>query len=284
MINKIICVLLLLLFIILVYLTVQEIRKNKYKNKIENFKLYETSDNMENFSSDKPNKWSDSKEDYQSKTVGLNSNQISEVKDIVNQQTEIKVKDIVNNQKLMFEGPTGPEGPSGPAGSEYIISGRLANKEVTMDDKNKKMVVMRSQGTDDNGKAYMEIGNPFVSTQYWYLHKDGRLKSRFDEKCLTSLKTENSDLVMSECLADEDTNSINQKWEWDNKTNRLISKNKEGNNQFEKCVGLSTEKIDENTNLLAGCANNACGNSKKKFLKIKNCGNSVKPDEIWGFI
>ena len=41
-----------------------------------------------------------------------------------------------------------------------------------------------------------------------------------------------SDLYISECLPDENINAINQKWEWEPKTNRIISKNKEGNSQF----------------------------------------------------
>ena len=93
-----------------------------------------------------------------------------------------------------------------------------------------------------------------------------------------------SDLYISECLPDENINAINQKWEWEPKTNRIISKNKEGNSQFDRCISLSGPKIDENTNLLAGCSNNSCDNTRKQFLQLKNCNNSVKSDEIWGFI
>ena len=264
----------------------KELRKNKYNSNVENFKLYDTDNYIENFESNKVDRWSDSDEEIKLKTGGLNKTQKNEVSDIVNQTTELKVRSMVSNQKLMFEGPQGPIGPSGASGSDYIMSGKLANKNTTTDESTKDYVVMRAQGEDDTGKAFMEINNPFTSTQYWYLFKDGTLRNRFDDKCLTakSNSINTSDLYMSECLPDENQNAINQKWNWDFKTNRIISKNKEANSQYEKCISLSSPKIDENTNLLAGCSNNSCGNNKKQFLQIKKCDNSAKPNEIWGFI
>lgn len=265
---------------------IKELKKNKYNSNVENFKLYDTDNYIENFQSNDANKWSDSDDEIKLKTQGLNKTQKNEVSDIVNQATESKVRNMVSNQKVMFEGPAGPIGPPGPSGADFIISGKLANKETTTNNTTKNYVVMRAQGEDDTGKAFMEVNNPFTSTQYWYLHKDGRLKSRFDDKCLTAKanSSKTSDLYISECLPDENINAINQKWEWEPKTNRIISKNKEGNSQFDRCISLSGPKIDENTNLLAGCSNNSCDNTRKQFLQLKNCNNSVKSDEIWGFI
>lgn len=266
-------------------MVMKELRKNKYKNNIENFKLYDTDNFIENFESKELNKWTDSPEEIKLKTDGLNKTQKSEVSDIVNQTTELKVRNMVTNQKVMFEGPQGPIGPAGPSGSDYIMSGKLANKETSTDESTKNFVVMRAQGEDDTGKAFMEVNNPFTSTQYWYLYKNGTLKNRFDNKCLTAKanSVNTSDLYMSECLPDENVNAINQKWDWEPKTNRIISKNKEANSQYDRCIALSGPKIDENTNLLAGCSNNSCGNNKKHFLQLKNCNNSVQPNEIWGF-
>ena len=267
-------------------MVLQELRKNKYNNNIENFKLYDTDNNIENFESKGVDKWYESSDVIKLKTEGLNKTQKTEVSDIVHQTTELQVRNMVTNQKLMFEGPQGPIGPSGPSGSDFIMSGKLANKEISTDESTKNFVVMRAQGEDDTGKAFMEIDNPFTSTQYWYLYKDGTLKNRVDNKGLTAKANSKntSDVYMTDCLPDENINAINQKWNWEPKTNRIISKNKEANSQYDKCISLSGPKIDENTNLLAGCSNNSCGDNKKQFLQLKNCNNSVKPNEIWGFI
>ena len=73
MINKIICVLLLTLYIILIYLVIKELNNNKLNN-IESFQLFKTNDKqIEHFEDEKVDKWGDSQEQIDAKTQGLNS-------------------------------------------------------------------------------------------------------------------------------------------------------------------------------------------------------------------
>ena len=84
-------------------MVMKELRKNKYNNNIENFKLYDTDNNIENFESNGVDKWNESPDEIKLKTEGLNKTQKTEVSDIVNQTTELKVRNMVTNQKVMFD-------------------------------------------------------------------------------------------------------------------------------------------------------------------------------------
>lgn len=278
MINKIICILLLILFFILIYLTIIEIKNRKNNLNVENFKLYETN-NIEHFET---KSWTTDQKELDAMNKVLSPEQKKQVENMINSKTQEKVNTMIVNQKAMFEGPSGPIGPPGPSGGEYISSGRLINKEHSIDSNTNEISynVTRAQGENESGKTYLETKDIFSPVQEWYFYKDGTIKNRFDDKCLTTKNIENSDLYMSECVDDD----INQKWEWEKKTNRIISKNKEAEKNFERCISLSKLKLDENTNLLAGCGNNKNCNNNKRFLKIKNCNQSVSPDEIWSFI
>ncbi len=282
MINKFICILLLSLFIILIYLTIQEIKKKKYENNnVEHFKLYSTQDgNIEKFENS-VNSWTGNQEKFEANNKGLTPTQKTEVTDIVNTKTRAKVMDMITTQKAMFEGQQGPIGSPGPSGGDFISSGRLINKEHSLEGTTNEIInsITRTDGVDDTGKVYLEKTDQFSPVQQWYLYKDGTLKSRYDDKCLTSGKTEKSDLFMSECKDD----NLNQKWDWNKKTNRIVSKDIADNKNYERCISLSKPKIDESTNLLAGCASKVCGNSQKRFLQIKNCGQGAQLDEIWNF-
>jgi hypothetical protein len=285
MINKFICILLLSLFIILIYLTLKEIKKKKYENNnVEHFILYSTQDgNIEKFenSENSENSWTRNQEKFEANSKGLTQTQKTEVTDIVNTKTRAKVMDMITTQKAMFEGQQGPIGPPGPSGGDFISSGRLINKEHSLEGNTNEIInsITRTDGVDDTGKVYLEKTDHFSPVQYWYLYKDGTLKSRYDDKCLTSGKTEKSDLFMSECKDD----NLNQKWEWNKKTNRIVSKDIADNKNYERCISLSKPKIDESTNLLAGCSSKVCGDSQKRFLQIKNCGQGAQLDEIWNF-
>jgi hypothetical protein len=282
MINKFICILLLSLFIILIYLTIKEIKKKRYENNVEHFKLYSTQDsNIENFENTQ-NPWSINKEEFDSNNKGLSETQKKDVTDIVNAKTSAKVMDMITTQKAMFEGQQGPIGPIGPPGGDFISSGRLINKEYSLEDNTNEVInsITRTNGIDDTGKVYLEKTDLFSPVQYWYLYKDGTIKNRYDDKCLTSGKAEKSDLFMSECKDD----NLNQKWEWNKKTNRIVSKDIPDNKNYERCISLSKPKIDESTNLLAGCSSKVCGDSKKRFLQISNCGQGAKLNEIWNFL
>ena len=284
MINKIICVLLLILFFILLYLVYQEVKKNKSKNNIESFKLlYNNDKKIEHFESDdKPNLWSDDKNTIDEKTKGLNSNQKKEVTNLINVKVNDEVKKTLNNQSSVNYGSVGKQGeqgPSGPAGGEYIASGLLVNKKHSYDENDKlNMSVTRVYGEGDTGKAYLEIADKFSPSTYWYLYKDGSLRNRLDDMCLTTSGKNSSDLYMNTC-----TNDSNQNWKWDNKSNRIIlSESKGAGGTSQKCITLSNPKIDENT-LLAGCADNKCGSKQKRFLKLGECKAGVQDDEVWSF-
>ena len=278
MINKIICVLLLILFSILVYLVIIEIRKSKNKNNIENFKLFSTDNKSIEHFEDDVDQWGDTKEQIDSKTQGLNKTQRKECDNMIKVKVNDEIKKNMANQQLNSSSVPGEQGPSGPPGGEYIAGGVFINKKYSYDSNNNlSMSVSRSHGEDDSGKAFLEINDKFSPSYYWYLYKDGTLRNRYDNNCLTTNGKINSDLYMSPC-----TNSSNQNWFWDNKSNRFVLQETVRGNSKQKCIKLSSPKIDENT-LLAGCSNNNCGSKNKRYLKLGECSNSVQLDEVWSF-
>ena len=281
MINKIICILLLALYIILIFLVIKEINNNKYNN-IESFQLYKTNNKqIEHFEDEKVDRWGDSQEQIDAKTQGLNSKQKEQVGNMINVKVDQSVKNSMNNQPDSGNSSVGQQsiepGPQGPPGGEYLASGLLINKKHSVEDNDIKMSVTRVHGEGDSGKAYMEITDSFSPATYWYLYKDGEIKSRLDNKCLTTNGKNNSDLFISDC-----SNSPNQLWNWDNTSNRLVLKSSMNSTDNQKCIGLSNKKVDENT-LLAGCSNNSCGDKNKRFLQLKNCNSSINPEEVWNF-
>lgn len=285
MINKIICVLLLFIYIILIYLVLKEIEKNKFSgNNTENFQLFKTTDiSIENFEDKKIDKWNDSPEKIDASEKGLNKTQKEQVKNMLNVKVDDSVRKSLNKNvnggvSGGQVGQMGERGPAGPAGGEYIASGLLINKKYSFDDNgNLNMITNRVHGEGDSGKAFLDSKDLFSPTRYWYLHKDGNLKNRYDNMCLTTNGKSNSDLFMSEC-----SDSPNQKWEWNNKSNRLILKDDSGNSSLQKCISLTGPKVDANTQL-AGCTNNSCGDKHKRFLNLKDCNSSVQLDEVWSF-
>lgn len=286
MINKIICVLLLTLYIILIYLVIKELNNNKFNN-IESFQLYKTNDKqIEHFEDEKVDKWGDSQEQIDAKTQGLNKKQEQQVDNRINVKVNQAVKDAMNNQPDSINSSVGQQsiepGPQGPPGGEYLASGLLINKFQETQDSDMKMSVTRVYGEGDSGKTYMEITDSFSPSYQWQFYKDGEMKNRLDNKCLTTSGKPNSDLFMSEC-----DNNSNQLWNWDNKSNRLVLKSSMNSTDNQKCIGLSGKKIDENT-LLAGCSDNNkdCGNKvnkHKRYLQLKNCNSNVNPEEVWTF-
>ena len=91
-------------------------------------------------------------------------------------------------------------------------------------------------------KVYLEKTDLFSPVQYWYLYKDGTIKNRYDDKCLTSGKKEKSDLFMSECKDD----NLNQKWEWNKKTNRIVSKDIPDNKKVMGYPSMDFKKFVKN--------------------------------------
>ena len=281
MINKIICILLLVLYLLLIYKVYQEIKKKKFSN-IESFQLFKINNhkNIEHFEEDKVNNWTDSKEDIDAKTKRLNKYQKEEVVNMINAKVKQEMIDhSANNPSgdASNNSQPGEMGPQGPPGGEYLASGLLINKAHSLGENNEiEKSITRLHGAGNSGKVFLELKDNFSSTTYWYLDKDGHLKNRFDDTCLTTNGKNDSDLFMQNC-----ENNENQVWEWNNKTNRLILK-KSNSSANQQCVGLTKPKTDENT-LLSDCPNNKCGNRNKRYLTLKKCGISAKDDEVWSF-
>ena len=80
---------------------------------------------------------------------------------------------------------------------------------------------------------------------------------------------------MSKC-----SDSPNQIWKWDNKSNRLILKDDSNQSSKVHCIGLSGKKFDENTALTTESKEE---DKYKRYLQLKKCDTSVKPDEVWSF-
>ena len=284
MINKLICILLLILYILLIYLVYKEINKYKYSN-VESFQLYTTdtktnNNSIEHFQSN-VNEWTSTPEEINLSKTGLNKIQKEEINDLINAKINKGINEklnshIANNNKHS----PGERGPMGPAGGEYIASGLLINKEYgTENGQIINMSASRSHGEGDSGKAYLELKDMFSPASYWYFSKEGQIKNRYDNYCLTTNGNLETDLYMSTCKDDDP----NQLWEWNNKSNRLVLQNSSKSNS-EKCISLTGRKMDANTKL-AGCSNSngICSNGDKRFLKLKECNQIIKNDEIWSF-
>ena len=288
MINKLICILLLVLYFILIYLIYKEIKNYKYST-IESFQLYSTNNSnkinknnsIEHFQSN-VNEWTSTPEELNASKTGLNKIQKDEINDLINAKVNHgineKLKSQISNNNV--RNTAIERGPIGPAGGEYIASGMLINKEYgTENDQIINMNVSRSHGEGDSGKAYLELKDMFSPASYWYFSKEGKIKNRFDDFCLTTNGNLESDLYMSQCTED----NPNQLWEWNNKSNRLVLQNSNKANS-EKCISLSGKKTDPHTKL-AGCSNNngKCSGSDKRFLRLKECNQTINDNEIWSF-
>jgi len=240
MINKLLCIVLLLLFILLIALFLKEINSNKEIN----HPLYETSI-IENFEDSNTNPWNEDDNKIAYDKMGLNDKQKNEVKNMINQVTKEELERLINIQSPLLVGPVGPQGPSGPTGGNYIATGKLANKSGSHKKGSNSFVpeyiATRTEGTDNaQSLSFMSSIIPYASYQDWILGSDNKLKSRFDDNCLT-YDNKNNKLFISECKIDDP----NQNWSWDNSSNRLISTNQ--NNQNLKCIGLTQPEVNKLT-------------------------------------
>jgi len=233
-------------------------------------------------------KWTVDKDILKSQLQSLNDIQKTEIKNMIESISATKLKSLISSQSPLLAGPEGPQGPQGPSGSTYIATGRLINKAGSFekkDDNNNyfipQYVVSRSEGNNSNSSlSFMDNVSPFASFQHWELDINNHLKNRYDNSCLTINKNNNK-LYMDKCNA---TNN-DQKWIWDNKTNRIISSSASKNNKL-KCIGLSNNESNIITTNIPGCKGKDCSSHKsRKYLVLKDCDiNHVKDDEIWTFI
>jgi hypothetical protein len=226
--------------------------------------------------------WGKSSEDVNKENQTLTPNQVTQIKNMVQQGSTDALTTIMQSNKQLLTGPIGPPGPPGPAGTTLVASGRLANKKTSFNEKNKtipQLVVARTEGTNPSTSlSFMDEISPFTSYQYWQLDINNNLKNRFDNTCMTMSTTDNK-IYMDNC----DPNNANQKWTWDN-TNRLISTSNSTNNIL-KCI--STQEM-ENTHITSvpNCVGKNCMISgKKNFLVVGDCKvNDIQDTQVWGFI
>jgi len=262
MINKVLCIILLFLFIVIIY---KIINKNT----------------LENFASDK---WTTNKDKLEEESQPLNDTQRNEIKNMIKSISKSELKSLISSQSPLLVGPSGIQGPQGPAGTKLIASGRLVNKSGSFDKKSDnyfipQFVVTRTQGTNPTSSlAFIDNISPFGSFQDWQLDINNNIINRYDNTCLTMDNTA-SKLYMSKC---EDIPS--QKWNWDN-TNRIISTTASSNTKL-KCIGLTKPEVNILTTNIPNCKEEEClSNSARKYLIVKDCDiSSINEDELWSFI
>jgi len=268
MINKVLCIILLFLFIIIIY------------------KIINKNNTLENFASDK---WTTNKDKLEAESQSLNDTQKNEVKNMITSISKSELKSLISSQSPLLVGPTGQQGIQGPAGTKLIASGRLINKsgsyDSTIDQKSNnyfipQFVVTRTQGTNPTSSlAFIDNISPFGSFQNWQLDINNNIINRYDNTCLT-MDNSASKLYMSTCVED----SPSQKWTWDN-TNRIISTSASSNTNL-KCIGLTKPEVNILTTNIPNCKGNEClSNSARKYLIVKDCDiNNINEDELWAFI
>ena len=262
MIYNMIYIFLIIIIIIILFNVINNLNKKK---KIEYFKS---------------SSWEKSSKDVESENEDLNTNQITQVKNMATEISKDTLTSLLQSQTL--PGPPGPMGPPGPAGTTLVASGKLANKQASFNEKNKtvpQFVVGRTEGTNPSASlSFMDEISPFTSYQHWQLDINNNIKNRFDNTCMTMQTTDNN-IYMDTC----DPNNANQKWTWDN-TNRLISTSNSTNNIL-KCI---TTKEMENKNItsIPGCVGKKCIKSgKQNFLVVGDCKiNDIQDNQVWGFI
>ena len=263
--NKILCSILLILFLILFLLII----KNK--------------NNYENFAS---NEWTTNKDKLELEKASLNDVQKNEVKNMITSISQSQLKTLIATQSPLLVGPQGIQGVQGPPGTPLIASGRLINKGGSFDNNRNdnnyfipKYAVTRTEGVSATSSlAFMDNVSPFASFQNWQLDINNNLKNRYDDNCLTMDST-NDKLYMAKC-----TDNPGQKWMYDN-SNRIISTSA-SNNMKLKCIGLSNLEQNVMTTNIPKCEGQECmANTPRKYLTIKDCDiNNIKDDELWTFI
>lgn len=300
MINKILCILLLLLFIILLIKLYEKIHIYKRHNTYKTLKLFDTlnNNNLDNNNTNniynniehfEQSAWTTDKDILKEKKQPLNDTQKEEVKNMINQLGKEQLKTLIAQQSPLLTGPSGPPGPQGPAGTTLISSGRLVNKVGSFskkDNKDKKIndfypefVVSRTEGTNAaSSLCFMDKISPFTSYQNWELNVNNQIRNRYDNNCLT-MDNKNDKVYISQC-----GDNPNQKWTWDN-SNRIISITNSSPNKL-KCVGLTKPEINMLTTNVPGCKDNSCSNNiEREFLVVKDCDvNNINKDEIWSFV
>lgn len=287
--NKLLCILLIILLLIILYQFNLKIKSLKIKSHVPEQLFYTNKMNIEHFQSnsledsdDSINTWFKDEDQIKLDEMPLNKIQKNEVKNEIKNFSNVELPNFIRTQSSLLTGPEGPVGPSGPSGGNYIARGRLVNKKGSHSSKNTNLipnyVVSRTEGTNKaSSLSFMDNFKFYSSFQDWFLGSDNKLKSRYDNNCLT-YDDKSDNVYISEC-----TDNPNQNWEWDNVSNRLISTNQ--NNQDLKCIGLSKPKINALTANVPGCKDDACSNNvERQFLIVKNCDpNNVKEDEVWDF-
>jgi hypothetical protein len=268
--SKLLYIFLLFLIILSLFYFIHIINTKNYKTDIENFQS---------------SVWTTSRDELKKKEEDEeNDKKLHEkIKSTVHQH----LNQLQTNHGAIIKGPSGPIGPQGPAGTTLINSGKLINKETSFDFQNNlepnyfmpQYVLTRSGGPSPlHNIAYMDKNSAFASHQDWHYDFNNHIKSRYDDNCITIDNTRQV-LYLDKC----DSNNMNQKWKWDNKSNRIHSIQNPG-----KCM-VSTTATGNFTNISGNlnCNGDECNQSKsiKKIGELWDCDqNIIKNNEVWTFI
>jgi len=262
--------LLLVIIIFLLYLF--------YKNNNAN----NSYNNIENFNSDV---WTTPRDELKKKEEDEEQNK--KMQETIKTAVQKHLNQLQANQGAIIKGPAGPIGPQGPAGTTLISSGKLINKANSFDFQNNvdpnyfmpQYVLTRTGGPSPiHNITYMDKNSAFAPFQDWHYDINNNIKSRYDDTCLT-LDSAKQALHLDKC----DSNNKNQKWRWDNKSNRIHSIENPA-----KCIVSATATgnfthISNNLN----CDGDECKKSKqiKKIAELWDCDqNMIKDNEVWSFI
>jgi hypothetical protein len=247
----------------------------------ENF----TTNNKQSIENFKSNIWTTPREEFKSEKEKEENDKIMDEK--IKTTVHKHLNQIQTHQGAIIKGPVGPIGPQGPAGTTLITSGKLINKADSFDTGNSlepnyfmpQYVLTRTGGpSPSHNISYMDKNSAFASHQDWHYDINNHIKSRYDDNCLT-IDNAKQVLHLDKC----DSNNNNQKWRWDNKSNRIHSAE-----NSKKCMVTATATgnfthISNNLN----CSGDECKKSKsvQKTAELWDCDpNIIKDNEVWAFI
>lgn len=292
---KLFCIFLIIILVIFLFIFLFSIfyKKNRFNNKkilFENFQSTPASTSSTGDDS-KKSAWTTNRADAAQESA--DAEQDKKLKNTITNIVKNQLDQIKATQGSIIKGPAGPAGPQGPAGTTLISAGKLVNKSNSFDSSTTPLnyftpqyVLTRTGGTDPKySVSYMDNNSAFASFQDWQYDINNNIISRYDGNCLTmDNNTINQVLYLEKC----DSANNNQKWKWDNVSNRLVSIVPNSNPQKVKCI-VAADPSGNNTNISnnLNCSGTDCSTSKpiKKIAEVLDCDmNTINDNEVWTFM